>query len=301
MWEYAVAGRLMTLDSVAATSCIYCQTPLSRLAAKKFEAGDRSLLVQFSLCLCCGWWTVYRVHQGGLPRSREAESYSGSIGCLKELDLKDVSIPLSEVRKYIAAKKEKVYEVDPDVFEDVVASVFKDFGYRVRVTGQRVPGEGGDDGIDVILDSSDGTVGVQVRRFKKSLRIESDAIRSLAGALMLGGHTSGVFVTTSKFRRGAVKTAERFTQLGSPVELIGAGRFFDVLGIAQLKNIDITDERINSYVLSPGAHLGSGLTKDFVVGEDLRDRPIVATMFTRSELLEIADDGSTDAVTAADE
>ena len=291
----------MTLDSVATTECIYCQTALARLPANKFEVGDRCLLVQFSLCRCCGWWTVYRVHQGDLPRSREAESYSGSIGCLKELDLKDVSIPLNKVRKYIAAKKEKVYEVDPDVFEDVVASVFKDFGYRVRVTGQRVPGKEGDDGIDVILDSSDGTIGVQVRRYKSSLRIEADAIRSLAGALLLGGHTKGVFVTTSNFRRGAVRAAERFTALGRPVELIDARRFFDALGIAQIKNIDITDERISSYVLAPCAHLGSGLTKEFVEGEDLRARPIVSTIFTRSELLEIADDGSTGAVTADDE
>ena len=131
MWEYAEAGRQLTMECVTATNCIYCRTPLARLPAKKFEAGERTLLVQFSLCMVCGWWTVYRVHQGDIPRSREAESYSGSIGCLKELDLKDVSIPLGEVRKYIAAKKEKVYEVDPDVFEDIVGSVFQDYGYRV--------------------------------------------------------------------------------------------------------------------------------------------------------------------------
>jgi restriction system protein len=201
MWEYCEAGRLLTMESVTVTECIFRQTPLVPLPAKKFEAGDRCLLVQFSLCLVCGWWTVYRVHQGHLPRSREAESYSGTIGCLKELDLENASIPLGEVRKYIAAIKTKVFEVDPDVFEDIVGSIFQDFGYRVRVTGQRVPGSEGDDGIDVILDSSEGTVGIQVRRYKKYLRIEADAIRSLAGALLLGGHTKGIFVTTVSVRR----------------------------------------------------------------------------------------------------
>lgn len=298
MWEYAEASRLLTIEFVTATNCIYCQTPLARFPAKKFETGERTLLMQFSLCLVCGWWTVYRVHQGDLSHSRKAESYSGAIGCLKELNLKDVSIPLGEVRKYIAAKKEKVYEVDPDVFEDIVASVFQDFGYRVWVTGQRVPGEEGDDGVDVILESSEGTIGIQVRRYKKSLRIEADAIRSLAGAMMLGRHTKGAFVTTSNFRRGAVKTAERFTAMGRPMELINAEQFFQKLGIAQLKRVDITDERINSYILSRGAHLGTGLTKDFVEGENLLDRPIVARIFTRGELLEVAEDGSTSAVIA---
>jgi restriction system protein len=295
MWENAEAGRLLTTESVTATECIYCHTPLARLPARKFEAGDRGLLVQFSLCMVCGWWTVYRVHQGELPRSRVAESYSGSIGCLKELDLKDVSIPLGEVRKYIAAKKEKVYEVDPDVFEDIVGSIFQDFGYQVRVTGQRVPGEEGDDGIDVILESSERTIGIQVRRYKKSLRIEADAIRSLAGALLLGGHTKGIFITTSKFRRGATRTAERYTAMGRSVELVNADQFFQKLGIAQLKRVDITDERINSYILSAGAHIGSGVTKELVEGENLFDRPLLATIFTRAEMLEIAEDGSTSA------
>ena len=66
--------------------------------------------------------------------------------------------------------------------------------------------------------------------------------------------------------------------------------------IAQFKRIDITDERINSYILSPGAHLGSGFAKQFVEGENLLDRPVVARTFTRDELLEVAEDGSTSAV-----
>ena len=295
MWEFAEAGRLLTMESVTATECIYCRTPLARPPAMKFEGWDRCLLVQLSVCMVCGWWTVYRVHQGDLPRSREAESYSGSIGCLKELDLKNVSIPLGEIRKYIAAKKEKVYDVDPGVFEDIVGSIFQDFGYQVRVTGQRVPGEEGDDGIDVILESSESTIGIQVRRYKKTRRIEADAIRSLAGALLLGGHTKGIFITTSKFRRGATKTAKRYTAIGRPVELVDADQFFQKLGIAQLKRVDITVERIYSFILSDGAHIGSGVTKEFVEGENLFDRPVVATIFTRAELLEIAEDGTTSA------
>jgi restriction system protein len=292
MWEYAVGGRLMTLESVVATECIYCQTAMYRFPAKKFDSGDRSLIVQFSLCPCCGWWTVYRVHQGFLPRSREAESYSGAIGSLKELDLTDVSVPIDEVRRYLAARKEKVFEVDPSVFEDVVGSIYKDFGYSVRVTGQRVPGREGDDGIDVILDSSEGTIGIQVRRYMKDRRIEAEQIRSLVGALVYGRHTKGIFVTTSSFRRGAKKTAKRFAEIGYPVELVDAQRFFEALGIAQLESSDISSDRFNSHAMISGAHVGSGPFKEFVDGENLFDRPVVAMTFTRSELLEIDEDGN---------
>jgi restriction system protein len=300
MWEYAEASRLMTLGNVTSTECIFCQTPLYRFPAKKFDLEERRLLAQVSICLTCGWWTVYRVHQGDLPHSREAESYSGSMGCLKELDLSDSSLPLREIRQYLAARKDKLFEVDPKALEDIVGSIYTDFGYKVRVTGQRVPGDEGDDGIDVILDSSNGTIGIQVKRFKKDLRIEAEQIRALAGALMLGEHTRGVFVTTSEFRRGARQTAERFGALGLPIELINAKRLFEALGIAQLKTASITAERINSYILSSGAHVGSGITKEFVEGENLLDRPVVATIFLRDELLEISDGEKVDDALDAD-
>jgi len=74
--------------------------------AQKFELGERRLLAQFSICAACGWWSVYRVLQGDNPRTAGIEGYSGAIGCLKELDLTDVSVPLQEVRQYILAKKE---------------------------------------------------------------------------------------------------------------------------------------------------------------------------------------------------
>lgn len=46
------------------------------------------------------------MHQGEHPRTPQFECYSGEIGCLKELDLSDVSAPLNEVRQYLLAKKD---------------------------------------------------------------------------------------------------------------------------------------------------------------------------------------------------
>jgi restriction system protein len=287
MWEYAEAGRIMTLKSIAVSECIYCRTPLHRLPVRQAENGSRKLLAQVSVCGCCGWWTVYRVHQGGLARAPEAEGFSASIGCLKELDLADVSTPLAEIRKFLMAKKDRVYEVHPKIMEDVVGSVFKDFGYQVRVTAYSR-----DDGIDVILDDSSGeTIGVQVRRYKKDLPIEAEQIRSLAGALQLGAHTRGVFLTTSSFRKGAKTTARRYAAIGVPIELMDAERFFKALGIAQRQSLDFTDEQINFYILmSPGIHIGTGLTKEFEPGENLLDRKVLAQAFFEDEWIELERD-----------
>jgi restriction system protein len=287
MWEYGEAGRLLTISSVGSDDCIYCQTPLLRLPAESFEAGIKRLFVQLSICPHCGWWTVYRVHQNEYERTAGlAEGYSGSIGCLKELDLKDISAPLSEVRQYLLAKKDSAFDAHPKLFEDVVFSMFKDLGWNARVTAYS-----GDEGVDVILDGPDGsTIGVQVKRYKKERRIEAEQIRSLAGALLQGGHTKGIFITTSRFRKGAERTAHQLTAIGYPIELIDAERFLAALGIAQHNSFELTQDKAVSYLLSPGLHIGTGAHKDFVPGEDLRERPVIVSTLLGSELLDLRDD-----------
>jgi restriction system protein len=284
MWEYEKAKRLLTIESVYSHDCIFCETPLLNIPAESFEAGVKRLFVQLSICPHCGWWSVFRVHQNEFERTAGiAESYSGTIGCLKEFDLTDVSAPLNEVRQYLLAKKDSVYDTHPKLFEDVVSSVFKDLGWDARATAYI-----GDKGIDVILDRPDGsTVGVQVKRYKKEQRIEAEQIRSLAGALLQNGHTKGIFVTTSKYRKGANEAAREFTSKGYPIELIDAERFLAALGIAQHNTFEFDQKKAVSYVLSTGLHIGTGIHRDFVLGEDLRERQVIARVILGSELLDL--------------
>jgi restriction system protein len=287
MWEYGEAGRLLTISSVYSDNCIFCQTPLLRLPAESFEAGIKRLFVQLSICPHCGWWSVFRVHQNEYERTAGlAESHSGTIGCLKELDLSDISAPLDEVRQYLIAKKDSVFDAHPKLLEDVVYSMFKDLGWNARVTSYI-----GDRGIDVILDGPNGTtIGVQVKRYKKERRIEAEQIRSLAGALILNGHTKGIFITTSNYRKGAREAAQELTAIGYPIELIDADRFLAALGIAQHNSFELSQEKVVSYVLSRGLHIGTGEHKDFVPGEDLRERETILMTWLGSELVDLRDD-----------
>jgi restriction system protein len=286
MWEYDEAGRLLTIDSVYSDDCIFCQTSLQRLPAQSFEAGIKLLFVQLAVCPHCEWWSVFRVHQNEYERTAGfAESLSGTIGCLKELDLNDISAPLQEVRQYLIARKESVFDAHPKLLEDVVCSMFKDLGWNARVTSYI-----GDKGIDVILDGPDGkTIGVQVKRYKKERRIEAEQIRSLAGALLQNGHTKGIFITTSKYRKGAMEAAQEFTSIGYPIELIDADRFLTALGIAQHNTFELTQEKAVSYMLTTGVHIGTAAHTAFVPGEDLRDRQVIASTMVRSELLDLSD------------
>ncbi len=284
MLEYREAGRLITLDAVVSDDCIYCRNPLLRLPSASFESGAKNLFVQLSICNQCGWWTVYRVHQNEHARTAGiAECYTGSVGCLKELDLRDISTPLKEIRQYLCARKDAVFDMHPRLLEELVNSIFKDLGWNTRVTAYSADG-----GIDVILDGQDGnTIGVQVKRYKKERRIEAEQIRSLAGALMQGHHTKGIFVTTSNYRSGAKRTAQDFTSIGIPIELIDAQRFLSMLGIAQTNTFELSYETAVSYVLGNGVHVGTGLHKEFVSGEDLRERPVIVRTITSSELIDL--------------
>jgi restriction system protein len=80
----------------------------------------------------------------------------------------------------------------PRRFEELVGAIFSDSGHRVRVTSYSC-----DNGIDsaVLEGPGDTLIGVQVKRYRNTIIAEQ--IRSFAGALVLGGITKGVLVTTS--------------------------------------------------------------------------------------------------------
>lgn len=60
-----------------------------------------------------------------------------------------------------------------------------------------------DGGIDVVLEHEGKKHGVQVKRYKNKISVGE--IRAFAGALLLNGLPSGIFVTTSDYQRGCYK------------------------------------------------------------------------------------------------
>src|SRR5215216_3810433 len=136
MWDYCSESTLLTRYCITSENCVWCKKILVRIDPEFYELKNspRKLIVQVSVCPYCGWWTVYRIHQGDHPKTAELfECYVGAIGSLKEFDLADISLPISEVRKYLQAKKDKVFDLHPKLFEDLVGSIFKDHGWEVKV------------------------------------------------------------------------------------------------------------------------------------------------------------------------
>lgn len=245
IWLYSAQSGHNLEDLVVRTSCLFCSTLLDRYFDDEeneitFEELNYGLSDGFrtradaviGICPVCGWWK-YGVSTTFPPFGEDsyvASSHSVKHGILKALDLSDLKIPLEEVRSYLAAHFEARFDLHPRAFEEVVASVFRDQGYSALVTAYS-----GDGGIDVIMEGPEGkTIGVQVKRYKSRISVEQ--IRELTGALVIGGYTKGIFVTTSGFQAGVEETVKRSESRGYPIELYDAERFYGALKIAQVSS-----------------------------------------------------------------
>ncbi|MEU3484472.1 restriction endonuclease [Streptomyces massasporeus] len=114
-----------------------------------------------------------------------------------------------------------LYDMDPIVFESLVADLFRAMGMQA-VTTQR----SNDGGVDV--DATDptpirgGKIVVQVKRYRNT--VPPTAVRDLYGTVQDVGANKGVLVTTSGFGPGSHTFAR-----GKPLELISGGELVDLL------------------------------------------------------------------------
>jgi len=252
IWIYENTFSVPSEEDVTRRFCIFCYSRMDCISSTE----NAILQGEIRICETCGWWCRNErsrtIDFDGFDESgivRHFYSMAGACAQLKNLDLSDITIPLDEMHAYLIARYKDRFDVDPRRLEELVASVFKNYGYESEATAFQ-----NDGGIDVILSQGDNKIGVQVKRYKN--RIEAEQIRSLAGSLMLGDITAGMFVTTSKFRSGAYKAAKGFAARGCPIELIDASRFYDALKIR--KHPVVTKENAEEFVY--GVH-GIGESK----------------------------------------
>lgn len=235
LYQEQITDAKIIKSVVNVDNCIYCNTgleipmdKLSRSNRRDYWPGNTGQYetLKVKVCPICGWWTVDFISSTNFGGTINTYKY-GTAGNLRKLDVSDQSIPIDDIRKYLTVKYGDRFKVNPKKFEEVVASVYKDLGYVVRVTGQS-----GDEGIDVVLDGpEDELIGIQVKRYQN--RIHASQIREFTGALFLKGMTKGIFVTTSDFPKGTEEKISKSVIRGIAIQLVDADKFYDALGIAQ--------------------------------------------------------------------
>ena len=103
---------------------------------------------------------------------------------------------------------ESIMSVSPKFFESLVVKLMEGMGYG---TGEVTPYVK-DSGIDGIIYGDKlkfDRIGIQAKHFKTDSTIGAPDIRQFIGALRSQGFDKGIFITSSKFSKEAIKEAER--------------------------------------------------------------------------------------------
>jgi hypothetical protein len=113
-----------------------------------------------------------------------------------------------KIAEEIAHNPERLFSVDPRYLEDLMASVYANLDYEVRLTKRT-----GDGGRDVIAlshkDHLTLKVLIECKRHARHKKVGVTQVRALFGVIEDEGATKGLLATTSGFTRKAREFAER--------------------------------------------------------------------------------------------
>ena len=119
-------------------------------------------------------------------------------------------------------------KLSPTGFEDLVVRLLERMGYgRARGSATRTAGSG-DGGIDGIISQDPlglDRIYVQAKRYTDTA-VDRPLIHGFAGALLSKQGDRGVFITTSRFTKGAQEEADR---INARIELIDGTRLAELL------------------------------------------------------------------------
>ena len=111
------------------------------------------------------------------------------------------------VKKYFKKYPEKLYEINSRKFEELIASIFKDFGFDVELT--KATRDGGRDIIASIKNSVYSLLAyIECKRYAPDNKVDVGIIRNVAGVHYLRKPSKSIIVTTSFFTKDAQEEAK---------------------------------------------------------------------------------------------
>jgi restriction endonuclease Mrr len=120
--------------------------------------------------------------------------------------IKDID---EEIKKYFNRYPEKLYDLSPRKFEELVASIFKDLGFDVELT--KATRDGGRDIIARIRTKvSDYLTYVECKKYSTENKVGVGIIREVIGVHHIRKPAKSIIVTTSFFSKDAIREASAF-------------------------------------------------------------------------------------------
>lgn len=109
-----------------------------------------------------------------------------------------IADPIQEIRRYLAKHPEKLYDLNPRRFEELIAEILKDFGFDTELT--RATRDGGRDIYAYVRNAvTSFLMFVECKRWAQHRTVGIDVVQRLHGAAKAGGAHKAMIVTTSFF------------------------------------------------------------------------------------------------------
>ena len=165
-------------------------------------------------------------HSGSPRECRSSGSSNGSSGdVVVARDSQGAELPLGsagreridaavdeisdELIRELAVHPDRLYELNPRRFEELVAELYRRRGFEATLTPAS-----GDEGVDVYVVSND-ELGrtlwvVQAKRYAANRKVGAGVVRELLGTVYAKNASAGIVVTTSFFEPGAVRVEQEF-------------------------------------------------------------------------------------------
>ncbi|HGS4803836.1 TPA: restriction endonuclease [Vibrio parahaemolyticus] len=112
-----------------------------------------------------------------------------------------------QIKIYLKKNPEKIYDLSPRKFEELVASILKDMGFDVELT--KATRDGGRDIIAYVRNSvCSYLTHIECKKYAQDNKVGVGIIREVMGVHNLRQATKSIIVTTGFFSRDAIKEAE---------------------------------------------------------------------------------------------
>lgn len=144
----------------------------------------------------------------------------------------DIEQAIQNKENFIVKEINELVELDPRMFEDVVANMYRKLGYTVHQTPYS-----NDGGKDIILAKDGVKYAVECKRYKQSAKIGRPALQKLYAAMLDCGASQSIFVTTCEFSKDAKAYAYR-----TGIEMIDGNRLASMM-------LGLWNEQSNTYII----------------------------------------------------
>lgn len=115
-----------------------------------------------------------------------------------------------DIKKYLAKHPEKLYQLSPRKFEELIADILKDFGMDTELT--KATRDGGRDIYAYVRNAvTSFLIFVECKRYAPDNRVGIDIVQRMYGTTLAGGAHKGMIVTTSFFTAPAIQEAGKIS------------------------------------------------------------------------------------------